>query len=132
MAGPGLIAGAGLVASVGSGVNYTATFVVVYGGTTTTWAEEICAVGCCKETIDLPCLTGDYLWDTLNILLWQRLTLLRTAPMVTYSLHGHRFNQEQYMAHLDRSILQLRKELAQINIVEGVTYNGGCGDWGCY
>jgi hypothetical protein len=63
-------------------------------------------------------LTGDVLIDTLNTLLAQRLELLRSGPQISYNVHGHALRKEEYMRYLDDAILNVRKELAQRDVVE--------------
>jgi len=94
-----------------TGLTYTATFSLVYGGRTIAWEESI--TGDVGETIPLPALTGDYLIDTINSLLCERLRLARNGPHPSYSVHGHKFSWTEYLKYLDSRIEALRKELAQ-------------------
>lgn len=95
---------------------YTASFSVNYGGNVTTWSETI--NGSTTETIALPALTGDYLVDTLNSLLAERLEISRSGPRPSYNLHSHAVSWNEYVLYLDRRIRELRKEIAQTNPVE--------------
>ena len=94
-----------------TGVDYTASFVAVYGGNAISWTETISTD--VEETIPLPALTGDYLIDTINSLLCERLRLARNGPHPSYSVHGHNFAWTAYLTYLDKRIEALRKELAQ-------------------
>ena len=77
-----------------------------------------------------PRYTGDWLQDTLAMLLWQRLAMLMAGFAVSYQVHDHRFNKMEYMQYLDNAVMQLRKELAQRDVVECISAVGGYdGDW---
>lgn len=101
-----------------SGISYTVTFTVVYGGDTTTWEETV--EGSSSDTIPLPVLTGDNLVDTFNSLIVERLRVSRAGPKISYQVHGHRVDWNQYLKYLDERILQLRKEIAAATPVEEI------------
>ena len=101
-----------------TGLTYTATFTFVFGGNTTTWEETI--NGSVDEQIPLPTLTGDYLVDTFNSLIVERLRVSRQGPWVSYSVHGHALKKSEYLIDLDKRIALLRKEIAQSIPVEEI------------
>jgi hypothetical protein len=109
------------------GLSYTATYTVTAtsGAPALSFPETINDTGG-PERPPKPRPCGDWLEDTLAYLLWQRLSMLMSGPMVSYDVHGHKFSRMEYMQHLDNSIMALRRELAQQDIVEFVSgYSGG-------
>ena len=109
--------------------SYNAAFTMTLNGSETVWTDTI--YGCSEECIEYPCLTGHVLWDTLQAKLFQRLILVRKGPSPDVSIHGHNFKMQQFMDHLDRSILHLRLELSQAFPYEVVSGDGGY-DGGCW
>jgi hypothetical protein len=78
-----------------------------------------------------PRYTGRWLEDTLHWALWQRQALLMSGFQCNHSIHGHVFHVQDYMDYLNRTVMQLRVELAEAEIVEQISAVGGCdyGDW---
>lgn len=66
-----------------------------------------------EESVPMPDLTGNVTQDTLNALLVERLRVARAGPKPGYSLHGHAVAWTDYLAELDRRILNVRIQLAQ-------------------
>lgn len=101
-----------------AGLTYTATFSVVYGGSTIGWSEVLS--GSVTESIPLPELTGDYVVDTLNSLLVERLRLSRNGPHPSYLVLGRKMDWGEYLKYLDGRIEALYREAARVSPVEEI------------
>jgi hypothetical protein len=102
------------------GLQYTATYTIVYDGRTYTLIDAIS--GSTQEFIAMPALTGDPMIDTYNSLLVERLRLSRNGPHVHYSVHDHTYFWGEMLDSLDRRIEVLRKEIAQSYPVEEIGF----------
>lgn len=104
-----------------TGLTYTYSFVVTptSGGTLSFTESYADTTG---ESIPMPALTGDLLLDTINSLIVERLRVSREGPRVSYSLHGHKVDWNQYLKYLDDRIMALRREMAMVSPVEEVGF----------
>ena len=93
------------------GLTYTITYSLTLNGNTSTWPEDFVDTG--EESIPYPPLTNNPLVDTYNSLMVERLRVARAGPRVSYNVHNHKYDWNQYMEILDKRILALRVQIAQ-------------------
>ena len=101
------------------GLQYNVYYTIVNGTTSYSLSDVVSSTS--VEVIDLPPITGDYLLDTYNSLVVERLRLARNGPKPSYSVHGHLIHWNEYLAGIDKRIMNLRVEMAQIAPWEIVT-----------